>query len=180
MHPFLKTAITVILIALFAGLFYILTAFGASAATCSTSQAAFSITQALSASCVSGDNDVGSGGYFAQDPEPTLFGYQGWSLVGPVTFDGAPTNGTKSGTFSVDNPTGAAYLVVLKAGNGFGAFDMGTQEPGPFNWSSTKDLSHATVWQKTDVAPVPIPATGLLLIPALAALGALRKKGQKA
>lgn len=153
----------------------------------------FQIDDALDAACLFGSQD------FAADINGLnagagAFGFADWILstrneadqpagaTGLVTFSTAPTNGVSSGSLALTTPvstTVTSILISLKTGNASGLFLMDLQDLAS-NWSifdTEKDLSHATIFYRDGptTTPVPLPASGLLLIAALGGL-ALRRK----
>lgn len=162
----------------------------ASAATmsCTTSgkgnsAATFSLTDSIAAECYSG-NDTNQ-----IDSNFSLFGKTGWTLSDKnddgtsgdqtITFGVAPVNGTKSGPWSINGYTGLRDVAItLKAGNGFGAFLLDLTSAG--TWSSSKDLSHASIYyngQPTPPpAPIPLPAAAWMLLAGLGGLGAVARR----
>lgn len=147
--------------------------------SCSTSQASFTLSEASDAFCVSGRNDLGPNGYFKDQPEWRLgnsFDGSTGTGDGRVTFvEGTGT--MNQGSMRIANPNGYLTMIVLKAGHGFAAFTASTAD-GWFDWSSTKDLSHASLWyQKTPVpGAIPLPAGGLLIVTGMGALLCLRRR----
>lgn len=160
----------------------------AGAATCTVagkSGASYTVDVAGATMCQTG-NDTNQ-----INASTSMFGLTGWMLAdknddntagSPLSFGTAPVNGTKSGEWSILNPAGYGNVfITLKAGNGFGAFllDAATLMAG--TWSTTKDLSHASIYYQgpagaIDVAPVPVPAAGFLLAGALGTLALRRRK----
>lgn len=147
------------------------------AATCSSS-ATFTLNDAIAAACFTGNDSNQINLSF------DLFSKTGWLIAdknddstagSPITFTNAPANGVKSGSWAVDSwggyTTGNA-VITLKAGNGFGAFLVDTDYASG-TWSSSKDLSHASIYYQ-DITPVPLPASALLLFTALAGFGFVR------
>jgi hypothetical protein len=97
-----------------------------------------------------------------------------------------------AGTWSYNGTTGVAITAfVLKAGNEFAIFEMNT--PGTsftdIDWSTAlgeltnprgegRDLSHITFYDTADMAPIPVPAAGLLLVSAVGGMAVLRRRKQ--
>jgi hypothetical protein len=113
-----------------------------------------------------------------------IFGLKGWTLAaksdgpggdGAIAFTKAPVTGAKSGEWALSNPQGFEKVILtLKSGNGFAAFLL---ERMFCNWGSSKALSHASVYYvQEDVAPVPLPASALMLVAAMGGLAALRRR----
>lgn len=164
-----------------------LAAGAASAATCSVgthnSDATFTITVAEASACQSG-NDTNT-----IDADSLFFGLTGWALAAKndddakgdykLTFGDAPVNDQKSGLWKILNPDNYANVfLTLKAGNGFGAFLLDADTVMAGDWSSNKELSHASIYYQGSPmpSPVPLPAAGFLLAGALGALALRRRK----
>ena len=158
---------------------------GASAATCTVdgkSGATYTVTVAGSSACFSG-NDTNT-----IETSTEIFGMTGWMLAdknddnvvgSPLNFELAPVNGAKSGTWSILNPDNYQNVfITLKAGNGFGAFLLSAAEFMTGDWSTTKALSHASIYYagEPSPAPVPVPAAGFLLLGGLGMLAFKRRK----
>lgn len=162
---------------------------GAQAATvsCSTaglpgvngnSSAVFSLSQATQAQCFGGNNNNTVG------PTFSMFNLTGWIASdatdapgnGPVQFLTTPSKNGKTGTWSVDTFAGLTNVVLtLKAGNGFAAFLLNTASLSGL-WSSSKGLSHATLYYNGDPSPVPLPPSLGLLILGLLGLGYIGRR----
>lgn len=154
---------------------------GSSPYTAST----FTLTSAT-AMCTHSGNDTNQ-----IDSAFEMFGLTGWKLSdknddgaagNPITFTDAPDNGTKSGDWSIDTLAGLTNVVItLKAGNGFGAFllDLTVADPLTGTWSSTKGLSHASIYYNGTPAVVPLPAGAVLLLTGLAGLGFAARRRMK-
>lgn len=163
----------------------LLAAGGASAATCTimSQGTVLEITVAGTAQCVSGQNDTNF-----IDSSTEFFGLTGWILAeksdGPkgdheLTFGTLPVTGDKSGWWEILNPGNYENVfLTLKAGKGFGAFLLTPEAVMAGDWSSTKGLSHASIYYQGEpgAAPVPLPASGFLLVGALGALALRRRK----
>lgn len=142
-----------------------------------SSAATYTLADAAAAACFSGNDTNQINSSFV------LFGMTGWVLSdkndgpngdGTIEFVTAPTNGSKSGNWSIDTLAGLTKVVItLKAGNGFGAFllDLTTSDPLSGTWASSKDLSHASIYYNGTPTIVPLPAGALLLMTGLAGLG---------
>ena len=164
---------------------FFLSAGAVSAATC-TSSAIFSLDNASGAECFTG-NDTNQ-----VDASFSMFGMTGWILgdkndeiagTGGVKFGTTPVNDDEFGAWSVVDMVGAGIgniVVTLKAGNGFGAFLI--SDLGPGTWTSSKELSHASVYYKDGEPPVyiPLPAASWLMIGGLGGLLALHRKKKPA
>jgi hypothetical protein len=174
-----------------AGTFAAVTAAPATAATlgCATagngnSGASFTLGHAVAVTCVSGKNDTNTIG-----AEYALFGHTGWKLAqktdghdgdGKVVFTIAPENDTKSGTWKIGDYTGLEKaMITLKAGNGFAAFLLDVKDLAG-TWTSSKGLSHASVYYKGNPAPIPLPAAAWLLIGGMGALAATARRRKAA
>lgn len=133
------------------------------------SSATFGLDAATGAQCAEG-NDTNS-----IDSTFELFGQTGWILSdknensngdGTIEFAALPTNGNKSGAWEIDTLAGLTDIVItLKAGNGFGAFllDLTVSTPLAGTWSSSKDLSHASIYYRGEPTEVPEPSALVLL-----------------
>nr|WP_319384360.1 VPLPA-CTERM sorting domain-containing protein [uncultured Roseibium sp.] len=124
-------------------------------------------------------------------PTYSLFGMTGWVLSeknddnngdGTIEFTSAPINGNKSGNWTIDTLAGLSHVVItLVAGNGFGAFllDLSVNDPLTGSWTSSKDLSHASIYYKGTPTMVPLPAGAVLLLTGLAGLGFAARRRMK-
>lgn len=165
----------------------------ADAATCRFSsdknQSTFTLGDASGAECFSGNdsNQI--------DSSFEIFGKTGWVLAqkneesartsrrssapsssSPISITSGLTNGTKSGSWEVSGWGGLGtgdVIITLKAGKGFGAFLVDTSSTTG-SWTSSKDLSHASIYFR-EITPVPLPAGGVLLLSALAGFGLFRR-----
>ncbi|MFN3614713.1 MAG: VPLPA-CTERM sorting domain-containing protein [Rubrimonas sp.] len=147
------------------------------------SDATFSLGSASDVACFSGNDTNTINAAF------TVFGLDGWTLAAKtdkpaagnkqVTFTTAPVNGSKGGDWAISNPNAFGPLMItLKAGDGFAAFLLDSLAG---TWSSTKGLSHASIYYRNGVtppppAPVPLPASALLLIGGMGGLVVLRRR----
>lgn len=148
------------------------------------SGASFTLGHAVDVTCVGGKNDTNTinAGY-------ELFGHTGWILAqktdgpegdGKVTFAIAPENDTRAGTWKIGQYTGLEKaMVTLKAGNGFAAFLLDVKDLAG-TWSSSKGLSHASIYYKGNPAPIPLPAAAWLLIGGIGALAATARRRKAA
>lgn len=141
---------------------------------------------ALMGACVTGENDDGANGYFSNNP--TVFGVDGWiksdkdidnSPNGPIFFTQSVGVGDSSGTWSINGFAGYTNVAIaLKAGRSFGLFLLDTSAGTTGTWSTSRDLSHATIWiQGQPVIPaVPLPASALFLLAGIAGFAGMRRK----
>ena len=175
------------------------TALSAQAATMSCSigsggsAVSYSLSHSIAAACFSGNDTNTIDANFAQ------FASTNWVLAQKnddasngdkaITFSTAPINGNQSGSWALNAFTGASQVVInLKAGNSWGAFLLDLTRPMPLSglWSSTKDLSHASIYYKRGIQPpppppppppaVPVPASMPLLLLGLAGIGAIKRR----
>ncbi len=152
------------------------------------SGATFSLSNATAASCFSG-NDTNQ-----VDAGFSLFGKSGWMLSDKnddaTSGDGKagfgffqPLNGTKFGLWSIAGRDKVEDVAItLKAGSGFAAFLLDTTALAGL-WSSSKDLSHASVYyngEPTPPAPIPLPAAAWMLLAGLGGLGAVARRRRTA
>ena len=152
----------------------------ASAATCTGPQGTvYTMDVVAAAECYNG-NDTNT-----ITTSSTVFGQTGWVLADKnddatsgnqqITFAPAPTNNVRSGTWGISNPMGYSEIfVTLKAGRDFGAFLLSSAMSG--TWSTTRDLSHASIYYRGTPAPVPLPAAGMLLLGGLGTMAAIRRR----
>ena len=139
------------------------------------SSATFELDAATSAECFDGNDTNSINATFE------LFGKTGWILSdksdgpdgdGTIVFAASPTNGAKSGGWEIDTLAGLNEIfITLKAGNGFGAFllDLTGSDPLSGTWSSSKGLSHASIYYRGESNEVPEP--GIIALLALGFLG---------
>jgi hypothetical protein len=87
----------------------------------------------------------------------------------------------KSGTWSYNGTTGVKITsFVLKAGSAFAYYKMNTPSASFSNiaWSTSdlgnKNLSHFSAYDT--VAPVPLPASGILMLGVIGGIAALRRR----
>jgi hypothetical protein len=182
----MKFAIKLITISFF-GLFLMITSpVQAGFMTCSTgsngSSATLSLSDAADAECFTGNdtNDI--------DSSFEMFGMTGWMLSDesedsspgdPISFLTAPENGANSGDWVIDTLAGLDDIVItLKAGNGFGAFllDLTVSDPLSGLWTSSKGLSHASIYYKGTPSKVPEPSIIALFALGLLGLGFARRR----
>ncbi|WP_103174544.1 VPLPA-CTERM sorting domain-containing protein [Paracoccus sp. SY] len=165
----------------------------ASAATCTGSfggdqTTTFTVNQtvpagsSVSAVCVDESND-------SEGAVSGLFGIDNWILGdksgdeddgdGAVFFTTEFSEGTTSGLWEISNPDNfSPVMFVLKAGNTFGAFLLDSAELMAGDWLTDRDLSHASVYYADEPtpAPIPLPASALLLLGGVGGLAALRRR----
>lgn len=159
----------------------------ASAATCTIKTTggqtnSYTVEVSSASECMTGNdsNQINESSVF--------FGLTGWKLAdknddksagSPLTFDLAPVNGTKSGSWSILNPDNyTSVFLTLKAGNSFGAFLLSASEFMSGTWAANKGLSHASIYYQGEPAPapVPVPAAGFLLAGGLGLLALRRRR----
>ena len=159
----------------------------AGAATCTVPVSGpdvdYELTIASASQCQTG-NDTNT-----IDAAFELFGETGWKLADKnddlysgdqsILFTTAPVNGAQSGAWAINGGTIGEVAVNLKAGNSWSAFLVSALSG---NWSSSKNLSHASIYYRDGgvvtpgVSPVPVPAAAWLMLGALGALGAASRK----
>jgi hypothetical protein len=96
-----------------------------------------------------------------------------------VSFGTEFAEGSSSGTWDILNPDRySSIMLVLKAGNTFGAFLLDSAAILSGDWSTSRGLSHASVYYggEPTPAPVPLPASALLLLGGVGGLAALRRR----
>ncbi|MDQ2089650.1 VPLPA-CTERM sorting domain-containing protein [Marimonas arenosa] len=132
-------------------------------------------------------NDPGPGGAFELDGVEYTFLTKYEFDNGTGVTEGADigltwTQGT-SGTWTITSAIGQDFLIVLKASStpGYGVWSFfgdpnNTSTSGTFDVAWNKDLSHLAIY----VAPIPIPAAGLMLIGALGGLGFVARRKRRA
>ena len=180
---------------------------GASAATCSTGTGGNSATFTLlpdsaisAAQCIGTfSNEDGANGFFST-PGVLFTGtsfetgtseytkaWKGEDGSGDKSIvfatNGEPALGAKSGNWAIDTLNGYTHVVlILKAGTNFGAFLL-DGDPLSGTWSSSKGLSHASLWRTDDQGGggnnngvVPLPAAGWMLLAGVGGLAAMRRK----
>lgn len=169
----------------------------ASAATCTGSfggdqTTTFTVNQtvpagsSVSAVCVDESND-------SEGAVSGLFGIDAWTLGdksgdeddgdGAVFFTTEFSEGTTSGLWEIANPEGySSIMFVLKAGNTFGAFLLDSAALMAGDWLIDRDLSHASVYYggEPTPAPIPLPASAVLLLASLGGFAALRRRKNRA
>jgi hypothetical protein len=163
-----------------------LVAGGASAATCNV----FSNGDPITYTLTQGDPDAVLSTDCRSDlNDKNTLPAEGWILGAstPLELDDDPSNDvvlTINGQeWSISNPLGYTdIMIVLKQARSFGGFVLNTTKTLAGDWEilgpseSMNDYSHISVWHKTDVAPIPVPAAGFLMIGALGGLVALRRR----
>lgn len=149
------------------------------------SGATFTLVTSSMAECFVGDNDANTIG-----STTSVLGMTGWSLDEKIDAAGTGSNGdfnfntdqagnkeTKSGKIMADLSAFEFAFIVIKAGNGFGAFKVSISDTS-WDWTSSKGISHASIWTKGTPPPdnnpppdaVPLPAGGVLLLTGLGLL----------
>jgi len=130
------------------------------------SGATFTLDPSSKAECFAGDNDANT-----IDATTTVLGSSGWSLKTKLDSSGGAAgddfnfdtgliahDDSKSGSIFGDLSTYEFAFIVLKAGNGFGAFLVSVLDD-EWDWTATKGISHVSLWTKGTVTP------GLILRP---------------
>lgn len=164
----------------------------ASAATCTGSfnkqTTTFTVNQLVPAGstvdafCVNNSND-------SVNAVSGLFGIDNWLLGDKsgdeddgnvvVSFGTEFSKGSSSGTWDILNPDRySSIMLVLKAGKTFGAFLLDSTAIMAGDWSTSRGLSHASVYYggEPTPAPVPLPASALLLLGGVGGLASLRRR----
>lgn len=159
----------------------------ASAITCGSggSAATYTLTENDGETCVPGGNPPFNGDLLSLEfPGMTAMDYTfAYKLEGGVvsgdgaiTFTDPPTIGDLSGDWTLSG-LAEQTVIILKAGNSAAAF-LVSDLTG--TWTSSKELSNASVWYKGDVNIIPLPASLPLLLAGLAGLGLLTRRRRDA
>lgn len=153
-----------------------------------STESTFTLVKSFMAQCISEAND-----WNTLDGTSTVLGMTGWGKYEKIDANGsgndfnfdtnvASSGAAKSGKITADLSAFEYAFIVLKAGKGFGAFKVSPADADTWDWTSTKSISHVSIWTKgksggddNEPEPVPLPAGGLLLLTGLAAVS-LRKK----
>lgn len=95
-------------------------------------------------------------------------------------------NGDKTGNWMVDSWAGiGSAALVVKGGTGWAAYLLDMTAGLSGGWSvfaltnkggQTPDISHISLYTTPEMAPIPLPASGLLLVAGLGGFAAMRRR----
>jgi hypothetical protein len=145
------------------------------------SATSYTLTDALDAECFSG-NDTNT-----IDSSFSVFGMTGWVLADKnddstsgdqaIVFTdavGNVVNGTQSGNWAISSIADASKVMVnLKAGSNWASFLVDTTAG---TWTSSRGLSHASIYYIDGMPAVPLPAAGWMLLAGVGGLVAVRRR----